>query len=95
MTRARLLAIALAVVIVAGLALFAGSALARVRQMRYEMDALQRDIDGLRVRAATLTATIEAMRHDPAYLEKVAREEHGLVRPQDTVIKFPKSATGR
>jgi cell division protein FtsB len=94
-SRGRLLSIAAGVVIMLALAVFAGSAVARVMQMRQEMEALQRDIDGLRARATTLSATIDAMRDDPGYLEKIAREEHGLVRPEDTVIKFPKSGTRR
>jgi cell division protein FtsB len=94
-SRGRLLALAAAALIVLALAVFAGSAIARVRQMQHEMEALQRNIDGLRARAATLSATIDALRNDPGYLEKIAREEHGLVRPEDTVIKFPKSRPGQ
>ncbi len=28
-------------------------------------------------------------RNDPAYLERIAREERGMVRPGETVLKFP------
>jgi cell division protein FtsB len=32
---------------------------------------------------------VERLRNDPAYVEKLAREELGYVRPDETVLKFP------
>ena len=61
----------------------------RIWAMRQEISAVERDIATLRARAAALTQTIDRLRNDPAYLEKLAREEHGLVRDGDTVLKFP------
>ena len=37
----------------------------------------------------TLEAIAERLRSDPAYLEKLAREEMGMVREGETVLKFP------
>ncbi len=61
----------------------------RIWTMQQEITAVERDIAALRARAAALTQTIDRLRNDPAYLEKLAREEHGLVREGDTVLKFP------
>src|SRR5207247_9779930 len=61
----------------------------RIWAMRQDISAVERDIPTLRARAAALTQTIDRLRNDPAYLEKLAREEHGLVREGDTVLKFP------
>ena len=36
-----------------------------------------------------LTATIDKLRNDPAYIEKLAREDLGYVREGETVLKFP------
>ena len=36
-----------------------------------------------------LTANIDKLRNDPAYIEKLAREELGYVREGETVLKFP------
>jgi cell division protein FtsB len=33
---------------------------------------------------------VDRLRTDPAYIEKLAREELGYVRPGETVLKFPK-----
>ena len=61
----------------------------RIWAMRQAITAVEHDIATLRARAAALTQTIDRLRNDPAYLEKLAREEHGLVREGDTVLKFP------
>jgi len=61
----------------------------RIWAMRQEITAVERDIAALHARAVALTQTIDRLRNDPAYLEKLAREEHGLVREGDTVLKFP------
>ncbi len=61
----------------------------RVQALRGEIERTERDIAALRARAAVLSETIDRLRHDPDYLEKLAREEHGLVREGETVLKFP------
>lgn len=61
----------------------------RVQALHREIERTQHEIATLRARAAALTETIQRLRHDPAYLEKLAREEHGLVREGETVLKFP------
>jgi cell division protein FtsB len=71
---------------------YAGNQIHRVTQMRREIATMERDITTLRDRAADLSRTVERLRNDPAYVEKLAREEFGMVRPDETVLKFP-SAT--
>jgi cell division protein FtsB len=61
----------------------------RMQAVRYQIEAAEHDIATLRARAALLTQTIDRLRNDPAYIEKLAREEHGLVREGETVLKFP------
>ena len=61
----------------------------RIRVVQHEIEATEHDIATLRARAALLTQTIDRLRNDPAYIEKLAREEHGLVREGETVLKFP------
>src|SRR5262249_6121139 len=61
----------------------------RIRIIQVEITAAERDIAALRARTITLTETIDRLRNDPGYLEKLAREEHGLVREGETVLKFP------
>jgi cell division protein FtsB len=87
--RARVLGAGAVVVLVAALAVYGMTGLVRVRAMQREIEAAERDITALRTQAEKLTVTIERLRNDPAYIEKLAREEHGLVREGDTVLKFP------
>lgn len=77
-----------------GLAVYGGNQVLRVTQLRGEMEAMERDIVTLRARADELSRTVERLRNDPAYIEKLAREELGYVRPDETVLKFPSSGRG-
>lgn len=63
----------------------------RVMAMQRELAALEADIARLHAQARVLTETVERMRTDPLYIEKLAREDLGYVRAGETVLKFPKS----
>lgn len=75
--------------VVAALGAYGGAAVVRVSQLQREIDGLERDIGALRARTEALGQTIERLRHDPAYVEQLAREELGMVREGETVLKFP------
>ena len=85
----RLAAAGLVLVVAAALVVFAGSGVLRVRAMRQEIAQLERELSGLRAQTDRLSATIDKLRHDPAYIEKLAREDLGYVREGETVLKFP------
>jgi cell division protein FtsB len=80
---------ALVVAVAAGLAVYGGNGALRVRAMQAEIQALEREVSTLRARTATLTATVDKLRNDPSYIEKLAREDLGYVREGETVLKFP------
>jgi cell division protein FtsB len=75
--------------LLAGGVVVGGSGLMRVWEMQRELDALERDIVRLRADTQRLSRTVEKLRNDPAYIEQLARETLGLVRPGETVLKFP------
>ncbi len=85
----RILGAGAAGLLLAALAVYGVTGLVRVRAMQREIEAAEREITALRAQAEQLTVTIDQLRHDPAYIEKLAREEHGLVRQGETVLKFP------
>ena len=87
--RVRVLGGVAAALLVAGLVVYGGSALARVVSLQREVETVERDIVTQRARADALARTVERLRHDPDYVEKLAREELGWVREGDTVLKFP------
>ena len=85
----RLVAGGLVLLVAASLAVYGGSGVLRVRAMQQEIDQLERELSTLRAQTEKLTATIDKLRHDPAYIEKLAREDLGYVREGETVLKFP------
>ena len=65
--------------------------LARMRSLQHELDQvheenaqLTRDVDGLR-------AEVQGLRDDPRAVEKIARDELGLVRMSEIVFQFGKA----
>lgn len=50
---------------------------------------LETRIDETRARIDRLRARIERLRSDPGTLERLAREDLGMVRPGDVVIELP------
>ncbi len=85
----RLLAAAVVLVVAGGLAVYGGSGVLRVRAMQEEIRQLEREVSTLRAQTEKLTGTIDKLRNDPAYIEKLAREDLGYVREGETVLKFP------
>ena len=78
----------LGVLAVGGVAIGANGMM-RVWEMRRELETLERDIVQLRTQTQKLSQTVDRLRNDPAYIEKLAREDLGYVRPGETVLKFP------
>ena len=74
---------------------YGGQSFARVWQMKQEVESLEREIAGLRVETAELSAAVARLRSDPDSIEKVAREALGLVKPGERVLKLPPSPGGQ
>jgi cell division protein FtsB len=77
-----------------GILAFGGQSLARVWQMRHDVESLEREIIGLRAETTELQTAIARLRSDPDSIEKVAREALGLVKPGERVLKLPSSLGG-
>ena len=90
MNRRALRAVGLALVVLA-IAGFGGQSLNRLWQMKREVDGLEREIAGLRAETDHLTAAVGRLRSDPESIEQLAREELGLVKPGERVLKLPPS----
>ena len=86
----RLLGGAALLVVVGALTLYGVNAVIRVSHLKREMETMERDLVTLRARTDELTRTVDRLRTDPAYIEKLAREDLGYVREGETVLKFPK-----
>ena len=66
--------------------LFGDRGLFQLVNQRERAEALAREIDQLRVDNSRLAAEISALRRDPAAIERLAREELGLARADETVF---------
>ena len=87
--RPRIVVGAAVLLLFAGLTVYGWQGVVRLRQMREQLSSLERENVALRRDAERLAQIIDRLRNDPAYLERIAREERGMVRPGETVLKFP------
>jgi cell division protein FtsB len=55
-------------------------------EKRKQVDELRRQLDDLRADNARLSGEIASLRSDPRAIERLAREELGLARPDETVF---------
>ena len=55
-------------------------------EKRRQVEALRAELEGLRGENARLAAECEALRGSPRAIERLAREELGLARPDETVF---------
>lgn len=67
-----------------------GSAM-RVVEMKRTVEGLQQEIQALEAVNDQLSRTIDWLRDDPQAVEQIAREELGLVKPGERVLRFPRS----
>ena len=85
----RVVGTTLLLLLVVGLGIYGWQGVVRLREMREQLHALERDNVALRQQTERLTQTIDRLRNDPAYLERIAREERGMARRGETILKFP------
>jgi cell division protein FtsB len=71
------------------LAGFGVSGFLRVSRLMEEVHALERDLASLRARSDTLAQAIECLRTDPLCIEQSAREDLGMAREGEIILKFP------
>ena len=90
MSRRALRAAILAVIALAILG-FGGQSLGRLWNMKREVDGLEREIAALRAETDRVSASVTRLRSDPDAIEQIAREELGLIKPGERVLKLPPS----
>lgn len=77
------------------LVVLGGNGFLKVRQMKREAETLTREIQRLETENDRLARTIDRLRGDPSLIEKIAREELGLVKDRERVLKFPPMPPGQ
>lgn len=87
--RRRVLTGAALALAVAALLVVGGAGALQVWQMKQEVATLEDEIQRLRADADRLNRAVDRLREDPALIEQLAREELGLVKEGEKVLKFP------
>ena len=64
------------------------SGIPKVREVRQIKQQLQAEIEQLKAENDQLAQKIEAMKTDPFWQEKIAREELNMARPDEIIYKF-------
>jgi len=77
-----------------GLGLFGDRGLISYHKLRRDRVKLEQDADQLRKENQSLRQKIELLGSDLKYLEKLARQKLGMVRPDEVIIKVPESGAG-
>lgn len=76
------------------LSIFGDNGLLKIGELKRVRMALTEEITALREENDALRNEIIGLKEDPFFIEKVAREELGLVRPQEVVYHFVWSGEG-
>jgi len=89
--RQRIALVAAAIVSAAlvGAVVFGSHGLLHLRALKSEERAISQRIAGLLLESRQLRYRLQRLRSDDRYLERLAREELGFVRPGEIVYRFP------
>ena len=89
-------AILASIIVVIGLlvgSLFGDRGLLQLVSQRERAESLAREIEQLKADNSRLAVEIRALRTEPSAIERIAREELGLVRPGETVFVIREEPT--
>lgn len=72
---------------------FGERGLLRIYEMRQEQQRIEQNVAELRIDNQKLRLSIEALHSDRHQIERIARKELGLVRPNEIIYQFPPSGS--
>jgi cell division protein FtsB len=64
-----------------------------MRRTKLEIERVQKEISRLAKENAELSDEVKSLKTDPHKIESIARDELGLAKPGDVIIKIPQSQT--
>jgi cell division protein FtsB len=70
--------------------IFSSEGMPRVEALEKELDTVERENAELRRDIDIMRRRVERLRDDPAAVERLARDELGLIRASEVVFQFPK-----
>jgi cell division protein FtsL len=84
--KAWVLGTAIAVIALTVGSVFGDRGILNLVEKRRQVDALRAELEALRAENARLSSEIAALRTSPRAIERLAREQLGLARPDETVF---------
>jgi len=66
-----------------------------MRRTEKEIAKVKQDLQRLSEENRELAEQVKALKSDPSLIEKIARDELGLARPGEVIIRIPQPATPR
>ena len=67
--------------------MFSDSGLADYFQLKSDRDRLLQENERLKQENLSLYRTIERLKHDPEYIESIARKELGMIKKDEVILK--------
>jgi cell division protein FtsB len=89
------IALLLVAAVLVPLGIYGPKGLDRVRRLAGELESIEDANRVLRRENDALRQQIRAFHSDPGYIEKIARDELGLIGPSEVVYQFPEAPEGR
>ena len=74
-----------------GAAVLGDRGILQLWRLRTEVQTLHQEVRALELENERLGHAIADLRDNPAVIERIAREELGLVRPGERVLRFPRT----
>lgn len=69
-------------------AIFREDGLLKAHKLDKKLELLKGDIENLKRENRRLNREVYALKNDPTYIERIAREDLGLVKPGEVVFEF-------
>jgi cell division protein FtsB len=88
-----MLAVALLGVVLVALGLFGNNGIITYTELKRGYNDMQQRVDKLNRENEKLMEEINALRNDPTYIERIAREELGMVRPGEVLYRVRQGGT--
>jgi cell division protein FtsB len=83
--------IGLLLAVILGFTVFGDRGLVSLIRMKRHKEALVREKNKLEAKNQKLRSEIDRLQDDYLYIERLAREELGMVKPHEFVFQFPSS----
>lgn len=68
--------------------LFGESGFIRYLELKKRKDQIERDVRSIELKNSRMATELRSLKEDPFYLEKHAREDFGMARPDEYIFKY-------